>query len=112
MECAGLKGNGVRWQQLLTFVHKRVIISTTIWHETLLNIACGVNIVEQFREKVKQLRKKMGWAQEDLARQIDVSLSTVQRWESIGAKPTRLARKELRRLLQEAGIDDGWDVEH
>jgi len=47
----------------------------------------------------------MGWAQEDLARQINVSLSTIQRWEGKGAKPTRLARKELARLLQEAGID-------
>lgn len=43
-------------------------------------------------EKLKELRKKMGWAQEDLARRIEVSLSTVQRWESKGAKPTRLAR--------------------
>ena len=47
----------------------------------------------------------MGWAQEDLARQINVSLSTIQRWEGKEAKPTRLARKELARLLQEAGID-------
>ena len=57
-------------------------------------------------EKLKELRKKMGWAQEDLARRIEVSLSTVQRWESKGAKPTRLARRELGRLFQEAGIDN------
>ncbi len=57
-------------------------------------------------KKLKELRKKMGWAQEDLARRIEVSLSTVQRWESKGAKPTRLARRELRRLFQEAGIDN------
>ena len=57
-------------------------------------------------KKLKELRKKMGWAQEDLARRIEVSLSTVQRWESKGAKPTRLARRELGRLFQEAGIDN------
>ena len=57
-------------------------------------------------EKLKKLRKKMGWAQEDLARRIEVSLSTVQRWESKGAKPTRLARRELGRLFQETGIDN------
>ncbi len=57
-------------------------------------------------EKLKKLRKKMGWAQEDLARRIEVSLSTVQRWESKGAKPTRLARRELGRLFQKTGIDD------
>ena len=63
--------------------------------------------MEQLKEKVKELRKKRGWAQEDLARYIDVSLSTVQRWEGKGAKPTRHARKELKRLFQEAGIDEG-----
>ena len=62
--------------------------------------------MEQFREKVKKLRKKMGWVQEDLARQIDVSLSTVQRWEGKGARPTRLARRELAKLFQKAGISD------
>jgi len=62
--------------------------------------------MQRLREKVKELRKKMGWTQEDMARQIDVSLSTVQRWEGKGAKPTRLARKELRRLFQKAGISD------
>lgn len=62
--------------------------------------------MEQFREKVKELRKKMGWAQEDLAREIDVSLSTVQRWEGKGAKPARHSRRKLARLLQEAGIGD------
>ncbi len=62
--------------------------------------------MERLKEKVKELRKKRGWAQEDLAREIGVSLSTVQRWEAKGAKPTRLARRELKRFLQAAGIDD------
>ena len=61
--------------------------------------------MEQFREKVKQLREKMGWAQEDLAREIDVSLSTIQRWEGKGAKPNRHSRRVLARLFEEAGID-------
>ena len=63
-------------------------------------------MVERLSEKVKELRWKRGWAQEDLAREIDVSLSTVQRWERQGGKPTRLARRELKRLFDEAGIDD------
>ena len=61
--------------------------------------------MEHLRAKVKKLRKKMGWAQEDLARQIDVSLSTVQRWEAKGAKPTRLARRELEKLFREMEAD-------
>ncbi len=62
--------------------------------------------MEQLKEKVKELRKKKGWAQEDLARKIDVSLSTVQRWEGKGAKPARHSRRELDRLFREAGIND------
>lgn len=62
--------------------------------------------MEQLKEKVKELRKKMSWSQEDLAREIGVSLSTVQRWEKQGGKPTRLARRELARLFKEAGIND------
>ncbi len=60
--------------------------------------------MEHLSEKVKELRTKNGWAQEDLAREMGVSLSTVQRWERQGAKPTRLARRELARLFKEAGI--------
>jgi len=60
--------------------------------------------MEQLQEKVKALRKKKGWSQEDLAREIDVSLSTVQRWEGKGAKPMRHARRELERLFREAGL--------
>ncbi len=59
----------------------------------------------KLREKVKELRRKLGWAQEDLAREIGVSLSTVQRWERKETNPTRLARQVLKRLFQEADID-------
>jgi len=64
-----------------------------------------MDIMDAFREKVKALRGKKGWAQEDLAREIDVSLSTVQRWEGKGAKPTRHARRQLQRLFREVGLD-------
>ena len=61
--------------------------------------------MEQLREKVRELRRKRGWAQEDMAREIGVSLSTVQRWERQDSKPSRLARRELKRLFRQAGID-------
>ena len=57
------------------------------------------------KEKVKQLRRMKGWAQEDLAREMGVSLSTIQRWENKGGKPTRLARRELKKLFMGAGIE-------
>ena len=62
--------------------------------------------MEGLKEKVRDLRKKKGWAQEDLAREMGVSLSTVQRWENKGGQPTRLARRELKKLFQVAGIKD------
>jgi len=61
--------------------------------------------MKHLKEKVKELRGKMGWAQEDLAREIGVSLSTIQRWERQGGKPSRLARREISRLFREAGIE-------
>ncbi len=61
--------------------------------------------MEKLREKIKELRKKKGWGQEDLAREIGVSLSTVQRWERLGGQPTRLARRELAKIFQEAEIN-------
>jgi ribosome-binding protein aMBF1 (putative translation factor) len=63
-------------------------------------------MMEDFKRKVKLLRERRGWSQEDLAREIEVSLSTVQRWEKRGGKPSRLARRELRRLFSEAGINE------
>jgi DNA-binding transcriptional regulator YiaG len=58
------------------------------------------------QKNVKELRRRMGWAQEDFAREVGVSLSTVQRWESKGGNPTRLARRELKKLFQNAGINN------
>ncbi|MFC1990473.1 helix-turn-helix domain-containing protein [Chloroflexota bacterium] len=63
--------------------------------------------MEKLGEKLKELRKKKGWAQEDMAREIEVCLSTVQRWEKQSSKPSRLARRELRKLFSEAQIE--WD---
>jgi len=61
--------------------------------------------MEGLKNKVRELRRKKGWAQEDLAREMGVSLSTVQRWETKGGSPTRLARRELKKLFVGAGIN-------
>ena len=62
-------------------------------------------MVERLRERVKELRRKRGWTQEHLAREINVSLSTVQRWERQGGKPTHLACRELKRFFRETGVE-------
>lgn len=58
----------------------------------------------ELQHRVRELRRKMGWVQEDLAREIGVSLSTVQRWERKKTRPTRMARKALQSLFQKANI--------
>jgi transcriptional regulator with XRE-family HTH domain len=60
--------------------------------------------MNELKEKVRALRKKKAWAQEDLAREMGVSLSTIQRWEKRGGNPTRMARRELKKLFSAAGI--------
>jgi DNA-binding XRE family transcriptional regulator len=61
------------------------------------------NTISDLDVKLKQVRAERGWAQEDLAREIGVSLSTVQRWEKQNAKPNRLARKALASLFKAMG---------
>ena len=60
--------------------------------------------MNQLGERIKALRRTMHWSQEDLAREIGVSLSTIQRWEKKGGKPIRLARAELDRLFKKLKI--------
>ena len=60
--------------------------------------------MQQLQDNIKILRTKLGWSQETLARKIDVSLSTVQRWELKGTRPTNLAKKELEKLFKKAGM--------
>jgi DNA-binding transcriptional regulator YiaG len=61
--------------------------------------------MERLQEKIKELRAKMGWSREALARQMDVSLSSVQRWELYNVKPSKPAQKELTKLFKKAGLD-------
>ena len=62
--------------------------------------------MDKLGEKLKELRRKRGWAQEDMAREIGVSLSTVQRWERQGGKPSRLARREITRIFKDAQMEE------
>ena len=61
--------------------------------------------MQQLQERIRELRCIMGWSREDLARQIDVSLSSVQRWELYNVKPSKFAQKELNKLFKRAGLD-------
>ncbi len=84
---------------IIMYIMVRITVS-----KHLHNRLCKVGKMQQLCEKVRELRTKKGWAQEYLAREIGVSLSTVQRWEKRGGRPTYLARRELIRLFKEADI--------
>ncbi len=55
----------------------------------------------ELAEKIKHCRASRGWAQEQLARSIGVSLNTVQRWESGKTSPSPLAMEKLQEIFEE-----------
>jgi putative transcriptional regulator len=52
-------------------------------------------------DKIKQCRELKGWTQERLARDLGVSLNTVQRWESGKNQPSPLALEKLQKILDD-----------
>ena len=60
--------------------------------------------MNKLSDYLKTVRTKKDWSQEDLARHLDVSLSSVQRWESDRCAPSRAYRKELNTLFNEFGL--------
>lgn len=52
--------------------------------------------------EIISLRHRLGLTQEQLAHQMGVSYTTVNRWENGHAKPHRVFVKELRRLAEES----------
>ncbi|MBI4128901.1 MAG: helix-turn-helix transcriptional regulator [Parcubacteria group bacterium] len=55
-------------------------------------------------DSVRELRKRLGMAQEDFAHAIAVSVSTVNRWENGRAEPSRLAVRAMVSLARKNGI--------
>ena len=50
---------------------------------------------------IKQLREKLGWSQDRLARELGVANLTVRRWEKNGVKPNPAHQEKLDKLAQE-----------
>ena len=57
-------------------------------------------------EKIKLYREGKGWSQEQLARNLGVSLNTVQRWELGKTHPSPLAIERIRALLGDVRQSD------
>lgn len=49
----------------------------------------------EFSSTLKEIRKQLEISQEDLARKLEVSFSTVNRWENGKSAPSKLAKKQL-----------------
>ena len=54
--------------------------------------------------EVKTLRQNLGMTQEDLAHELGVTVSTVNRWENGHTRPSRLATAGLDRLATEKSM--------
>jgi DNA-binding transcriptional regulator YiaG len=52
---------------------------------------------------IKTIRLEFGFTQEDLARKLGLTLSTVSKWEQGVTSPSPLAREKLDRLLKKGG---------
>lgn len=51
-------------------------------------------------KELKDLRKRMKWSQERLARELGVSYQTVHRWEKGISEPSPLAMEKIQSLLK------------
>lgn len=54
---------------------------------------------------VKTVREKTGMSQEDLARALNVSFATINRWENGKTHPNRLTQLVFSDFCQKQGID-------
>jgi DNA-binding transcriptional regulator YiaG len=55
--------------------------------------------------QIKNLRKDVGLTQEQFARRLGVSFSTVNRWENDKGKPSPLAMEKVKRVAGKEGLD-------
>jgi len=58
----------------------------------------------EFFEKVRYVREKMSVSQENLARALNVSFATVNRWENSKTKPSRMAQAAFNSFCEKHGI--------
>ena len=54
-------------------------------------------------EEIKKIRQKCFLSQEALGRELGVSFSSINRWESGKTKPNMSAMKKNKRILRDAG---------
>ena len=58
-----------------------------------------------FADEIKNIRKHCFLSQEAFARELNVSFSTVNRWETGKAKPNLVAIKNIKEFCEKHGFD-------
>jgi DNA-binding transcriptional regulator YiaG len=58
----------------------------------------------EFSEKIKYVREKLNMSQEDLARALNVSFATINRWENAKTKPIKIAQAAFDTFCENRGI--------
>lgn len=58
----------------------------------------------KYGEKIKSLRLKLNMSQEMLARELDVSFATVNRWENSHSEPSFKAKQKLEEFCAKNNI--------
>ncbi|MEI8126154.1 MAG: helix-turn-helix transcriptional regulator [Parachlamydiaceae bacterium] len=51
-------------------------------------------------EQIKEIRKQLNLSQEEFAKKLGVSFTSVNRWENGQTKPSKLARRQILNLLE------------
>lgn len=58
-----------------------------------------------FEDIIKKVRKQLGITQEQLARELDISFSTINRWENGHTSPSKLAKRRLIEFCRNNNVD-------
>lgn len=59
-----------------------------------------------FVQTVKEIRSRMNMSQEQLAKELNVSFATINRWENGKNSPNMLAKKALHDFCREKGLEE------
>ena len=57
------------------------------------------------KDIIKKVRKQLGITQEQLARELDISFSTINRWENGHTSPSKLAKRRLIEFCRNKNVD-------
>ena len=61
-------------------------------------------MVDDYASSIKELRKKMNLSQEEFAKVLGVSFSSINRWENGHHEPTAKVKRKLKSLFREYEI--------